>query len=268
MSRMILGSTAAMLCCMVAMAPGPAPAEEILFGQERQGFELNLGGGPTFWPAYSGSASTEVRPFPFINGGYGNWLDFDVLDGIRLSALQLHGFSLGPMLRLREGRDTDDSRRNLTGLRSFSDTVEAGGFLAYTAGALYADVSLTQDVARSHGGAAMEARLLFSAPLGRVAFTVGPEVRVVTRQYAQSYYGVSEAEAATSRHAAYSPGGGLERVGGIVAMQWRVTDRWDLQGYVEYARLQNDAARSPLVRTSDGSRDQLQAGLFLSYRLY
>ncbi len=246
----------------------PLSAEEPLFGQDRVGFELNLGAGPYFAPAYAGSASTRARPFPYINGGYGEWLDFDVLDGIRLSALQAHGFSLGPMLRLRDGRDADDARHNLTGLRSFADTVEGGAFLAYSAGPFYADATLTQDLAHSHGGAVMEARALLSAPLGRVAFTAGPQLRVVTRQYAQSYYGISEAEAARTRYPAYRAGGGLERVGGLFAVQWRMDDRWSLQGFVEYERLQNAAADSPLVRTSGGSPDQIEAGLFLSYRLY
>jgi len=259
----------AFLPCGIAIAGmAPAEAEEVFFGQERVGFELNLGAGPFFSPAYPGSGSTRVHPFPYLNGGYGEWLDFDVLDGVRISALQGHGFSLGSMLRLREGRDASDARRNLMGLRSFSDTVEGGAFLAYTAGPLYADVSLTQDLARSHGGAALEARAFLSIPVGRVAFTAGPELRAVTRQYAQSYYGISEAEAARTRYSAYRAGGSLERIGGLAVMQWRVSEQWSLQGYVEYGRLLGAAAESPLVKTSGGSLDQIQAGLFLSYRLF
>ncbi|HEY8613837.1 MAG TPA: MipA/OmpV family protein [Roseomonas sp.] len=264
---------AMMLCaflpCDLAIAcMTPAVAEEPLFGQERVGFELNLGAGPLFSPAYPGSGTTRVRPFPYVNGGYGEWLDFDVLDGVRLSALQTNGMSMGLMLRLREGREAGDARRNLTGLRSFSDTVEGGAFLAYTAGPLYAEVSLTQDLARSHGGAAVDARVLLSIPVGRVAFTAGPELRMVTRRYAQSYYGISGAEAVRARYGAYRASSGLERIGGIVAMQWRISGEWGLQGYVEYGRLQNAAADSPLVKNSGGSPDQIQAGLFLSYRLF
>ena len=247
----------------------PALAQEPPdFGQKRQGFELNLGAGATFWPAYPGSAVTRVRPFPFINGGYGEWLDFDVLDGLRLSALRGHGLSFGPILRFREGRDSDSSQRNLTGLRSFSDTVEAGLFLAYEAGPFYADASFTQDVAHNHRGAALDARALVSVPVGRVAFSIGPELRVVTQRFAQSFYGVGEAEATTSRYQPYRAGGGLERIGGLLAMQWKVTERWSLFGYAEYGRLQGSAADSPLVRTTDGSADQVLGGLFLSYRFY
>jgi outer membrane protein len=253
---------------LVPMAKAQEIPEEKLFGQPRSGLELNLGAGPFAAPAYAGSSGTQLRPFPFISGGYGEWLDFDVLDGIRVFALQAAGFSMGPMLRLREGRATNDSRRYLTGLRSFSDTVEAGGFVAYTAGPLYADVTLTQDVARSHGGAAMEARLLLSIPVGRVAFTVGPQLRAASREYTRSFYGITDAEATRSGYAAYRPGSGIERVGALLAAQWRVTDRWSLQGFVEYGRLQGDAADSPLVAGPGGSRDQVQSALFLSYGLY
>jgi len=267
MSRLPAIAMAASLLLASAAQAQEIP-EDKLFGQPRDGFELNLGAGPFASPSYAGSSSTQLRPFPLIAGGYGEWLDFDLLDGARISALQAAGFSMGPMLRLREGRATEDSRRYLTGLRSFSDTVEAGGFIAYTAGPLYADVTLTQDVARSHGGAAMEARLLLSVPVGRVAFTAGPQLRAASREYTRAFYGISDAEASRSGYAAYRPGSGIERVGALVAAQWRMTDRWTLQGFVEYGRLQGDAADSPLVTGPGGSRDQVQSALFLSYRLY
>lgn len=258
-----------LLPCWLAIAcVAAAVAEEPLFGQDRTGFELNLGAGPYFSPAYPGSGATRVRPLPYINGGYGEWLDFDVLEGIRLSLLQVRGASFGPMLRLREGRETSDARRNLTGLRGFSDTVEGGFFVAYASGPFYADVRLTQDLAQSHGGAAMEIRALLSIPVGRVAFSAGPQLRMVTRRYAQSFYGITEAEASRTRYGTYRASGGLERIGALAALQWRVSERWGLQGYVEYGRLQNAAADSPLVRASAGSPDQIQAGVFLSFRLF
>jgi outer membrane protein len=272
LTKLTSASPLALGACALLAFTTAAQAQDILanplFGQDRAGFELNLGGGALLSPTYAGSSATQLRPFPFVSGGYGDWLDFDLLDGVRVSALNLSGFSLGPMLRLRDGRSTDDSRRYLTGLRNFSDTVEVGGFIAYTAGPLYADVSVTQDVARSHGGAVLDARVLLSVPIGRVAITAGPQLRATSRQYAQSFYGIDERDAARSGYGTYRPGAGIERIGALLAAQWRVTDRWSLQGFVEYGRLQGDAADSPLVAGAGGSRDQVQSGLFLSYGLY
>ena len=47
-------------------------------------------------------------------------------------------------------------------------------------------------------------------------------------------------------------------------MSAQITSHWGVFGYARYERLIGDAAKSPIVRRF-GSRDQLSAGLGLSY---
>jgi hypothetical protein len=56
---------------------------------------------------------------------------------LRITALSAGGISLGPAARLRFGRSASDDRAQLTGLRSFADTLELGRFLGYEFGPLW-----------------------------------------------------------------------------------------------------------------------------------
>ena len=245
-----------------------ARAEEALadVAAPRQGLELNLGAGPLLYPAYPGARTYRVLPFPYIGGGYGNWAEFELLDALRVTALSIGGFSVGPAARLRFGRSTSNDRAQLTGLRSFPDTVELGGFVGYEAGPLWLDATATQGIARAHGGAAMDARALLSIPVGKVGLEIGPELRVATRSFMQAYFGIDESRAAAAGRAAYSAGGGLERAGLLANAELRLTNRLSLRSFVEYGRLLGSAASSPLTRQG-GALDQVYAGAFLTWRL-
>ena len=244
-----------------------AQAQALDLPAPRQGLEVNLGAGAILYPAYPGAKVSRVLPYPLLSGGYGNRLDFDILDGLRLTAFEHAGFSLGPALRLRFGRGSSDHRRQLHGLRSFGHTIEGGGFIAYERGPFYADATLTQDLAQEHKGLALDLRALLSFPLGRGGVQVGPQLRVVNRSFAQSYFGIDPINAAASGRPAYRAGGGLERAGALVNAEFPLVDRLAVRGIVEWAQLGDQAARSPLVRDG-GSRQQVFAGLFLVWRAW
>lgn len=250
-----------------AEPPRPAPEEPPPFGAPRKGFELNIGVGPLLYPAYYGASVQRVLPFPSISGGYGDRVEFDLLDGLRVAAVKIGGVSAGPAARLRFGRRTSDDRAQLHGLRSFGEAGELGAYVAYEAGPLFLDAIATQDVTGAHGGAALDARALIGVPFGRLGIAAGPELRLVTRRYAESFYGISPNRSQSSGRPAYSAAGGLERVGFLVTGEWWLTGRLALRGHAEYGRLTGSAARSPLVRNG-GSPDQVSAGLFLTWRLF
>lgn len=253
---------------LLLAAEGARATEPQPFDAHRQGVELNLGAGPLLYPAYLGARTYRVVPFPFIGGGWSDRVEFDLLDGIRIAALSAGGFSVGPAARLRFGRTTADDRAQLQGLRGFPDTLELGGYTAYEAGPLYLDVTATQDVARAHGGAVLDGRMLFGAPFGSVAVQAGPTLRAATRPYAEAFYGIEASRAAASGRSSFAPHGGLERAGILFNAEWRLTDKLAVHGFAEYGRLLGSAAQSPLVRGSGGSPDQIYSGLFLTWRLF
>lgn len=265
LAALLLGAGSA----MAAEPPPPRPVavEPPPFGVPRQGFELNIGAGALLYPAYQGARVQRVVPFPSISGGYGERVEFDLLDGLRVAAVRFGGFSAGPAARFRFGRHTSDDRTQLRGLRSFGGAGELGGYIAYEAGPLALDAIATQDVTGAHGGAALDVRALLGVPLGRLGIAAGPELRLVTRRYAEAYYGISPSHSQASGRPAYSAAGGLERAGFLVSGEWWLTGRLALRGQAEYGRLLGSAAKSPLVRAG-GSPDQFYAGLFLTWRLF
>ena len=246
--------------------PLSAPLQgEALFNAPRKGPELWVGAGPIVYPRYPGAARGRLRLIPAITGGWGERLDFDLLDGARLSAIDSGGWSAGPAARVRFGRHASDDRQRLAGLREFADTVELGGFVAYEAGPLAVDSTLTQDPFGAHRGAVSETRAVLSAAHGRMAIGGGPFVRAVSQRFAASYYGI---DAGLAGRPAYDARGGFERLGWTMVAEWRPTDGFAVRAFVEAGRLVASPARSPLVRGDGGARDQVAAGVFLVWRAF
>lgn len=261
-----LGALACFAATAAAAESTPAPLEgAALFDAPRIGPELWIGGGPFAFPRYPGATRDRVRLIPEVTGGWGERFEFDVLDGARYALVQGGGLSAGPAARVRFGRRPHDDRRNLVGLRGFSDTVEIGGYVAYDTDWIALDSTLTQDPFRAHRGAVWETRALFQGAVGRVGASMGPFARAMSRPFAESYYGVPPG---TTGRAAYDARAGFERVGLMAAAEWRITDAVGLRGYAEVGRLVGSAARSSLVRGEGGSRDQFAGGAFLVWRVF
>jgi outer membrane protein len=65
--------------------------------------------------------------------------------------------------------------------------------------------------------------------------------------------------------AVYSAGGGLHSLGGLGSVIYRMKGGFGLEGFARFDRLVGDAADSPVVRSSAGSRNQFELGLGLTY---
>jgi outer membrane scaffolding protein for murein synthesis (MipA/OmpV family) len=242
---------------LLAASPGEKPA----------GLSLALGLGPFLYPSYPGGKVYRVLPFPYIEGGYGELVGFELLDGLRLNLLRRDGFSAGPMARYRWGRTSHDSLVELQGLRRVNDTIELGGFVSYIKGPLYLDLSLTQDVLHGHGGAVAEAWATLSLPLAKgLGVEFGPFLRAASQRYTQAYFGIDAQQSAANGKPAYNAAGGLERGGLQVAAQLDLAPPGlSLRGQTEIARLLGSAAQSPITRQG-GSRMQVYSGLFLVWQ--
>lgn len=238
------------------------------FDAPRNGLEVRLGAGLSMAPTYRGAREMKVSAVPALSGGYGSRFDFDLMEGANLTLLEADGFSAGIAARWRGGRSSSDSHARLNGLRTFSDSFELGGFAAYDKGPLSLEATLTQDVVRAHGGAVLELRALAQGAFGPLGVSAGPQLRTVSRPYSSALYGIDQGEALASGLPAYQAKGGIESFGMVASAEWRLTGRTSLVGFANYERLTGSAARSPLVEGVGGSADQLELGVFLTYRLY
>ena len=235
--------------------------------QEAPGLHLALGRGPYLYPSYPGGRTYRVLPFPYAEASSGTAVEFELFDGLRLNLLRNGGFVAGPIARSRWGRTSHDSRADLAGLPRVNDTVELGGFVGYTAGPLWLDVSATQDVLRGHGGAVLQAEATLSLPLAQgFGVEFGPFLRAATGSYAKAYYAIDAAASAANGRPAYAAHGGLERAGLEASAQRDLAPGLSLRGQTEFGRLVGSAADSPLVRRG-GSAVQIYSGLFLVWQV-
>ena len=93
---------------------------------------------------------------------------------------------------------------------------------------------------------------------------IGPRLLIADSRYERAYFAVTPAASLASGLPTYRPRGSIYGVAAASGLSVQLDSRWGLFGYARYERLVGDAARSPIVRQF-GSRDQLSAGLGLSY---
>lgn len=226
---------------------------------------LQAGLGAYILPRYPGARRSQAAAFPLVQGGIGEWLSVDTLDGVRVTAFERDGLSLGLAARYRFGRRRSDDPNRLRGLSNVNDTVELGGFASYQLGQFTFDAIVTQDVARAHRGLVADLGVYHTLELGWVEMEFGPFLRLASRSFNQSFFGISAPEAANNGRPAFNVTGGLNRVGVNASMTLPLTERLSLIGDLEYGRLVGRVQQSPIVRHG-GSANQTLLGIFLAWR--
>ncbi len=93
----------------------------------------------------------------------------------------------------------------------------------------------------------------------------GPRLDFGDDDFADTYFGVSPANAAASRFGAYDPDGGLISAGLEFNALYQFNPRWAVQGTVSWDRLLNDAADSPITQAGDD--DQFKVKVVLIRRV-
>jgi outer membrane scaffolding protein for murein synthesis (MipA/OmpV family) len=81
------------------------------------------------------------------------------------------------------------------------------------------------------------------------------------RNYMQTYFGVTAAQAQATSFAAYTPKSGCRKVDASVGAEYALAPTWKLQASIGFSRLGDDAAVSPLV----GRRNGTSAALTVAY---
>jgi len=83
-------------------------------------------------------------------------------------------------------------------------------------------------------------------------WTWGASLSAAGDRYMQTYYGISEEQAARTGYPVYTPSSGLRDVALFANMRMDLTERWLLLGGVSASRLVGPAADSPLTKKADG----------------
>ena len=109
-------------------------------------------------------------------------------------------------------------------------------------------------------------------PVGQWTISAGPRVTLQTAAATSPYFSITAAQAITANAlqpglgtlTAYNAGGGLYSYGAGTQLQYTFNPTWTAHAFVEYQRLTDSAANSPLV-TQRGSPNQLTYGLGATY---
>ncbi len=181
-------------------------------------------------------------------------------------------FQVGPTLGFRLGRDDVENER-VDRLRDVDAAVELGGFVALQAAGVFRErdaltgrVEVVADASDAHDGHLVTLRGSYAVPVGRswrIGF--GVDSTYASDEYAETYFGIDTNNAARSGLAVFDAGGGFKDVGLDLSLQYSVTERWGVMGFVRASRLLGDAADSPIV-DDEGAANQFFGGIAVSYR--
>lgn len=239
----------------------PAPARAPVVVQQPYDLIIELGAGVQVRPDYPGAKNYEVWPTGFVTLHYLDLPGFGVVKNARTVE---QGWSFGPSFNLQSKRKTSDYPE-LFGLNDIDMTFELGAKVGYTFDWIRPWVAARYGLG-GHSGIVGETGLDFIfRPSEVFQWSVGPRASFANRDYMQTYFGITPAEAALSGTlAAYSPGGGFKGVGAELNARYEFAPQWAVRGEFIYERLIGDAADSPIVQQV-GSANQYTAKLGLTY---
>lgn len=242
----------AALAFVTVFAALPAAAQE-------RSFNFALRGGVAAIPQYPGADDYEAAPDLGFTFGALRWGGIDLGNGVR--AVPDNGVSMRGAFKVLGARDDDDAPE-LSGLDEIDLAVELGVGVAYQQPGWRAFGEVRKGVT-GHTGVTgtLGADLIFRQG-DRWVVSGGPRVNFGDSEYANTYFGVSAAEAGTSAFEVYDADGGALGAGLEVQGSYFLDDRWALEGAISYEKLIGDAGDSPIVQ--QGSEDQWRLRIGLS----
>jgi outer membrane protein len=243
--------------------------------QEKQPLRTSLGVGVVSLPEYPGSDRRTTRIAPLFSLAYGRFFvgadaqggsgtGPGTAGGIGFNAYQAGGFRLGGLLGIdfRSPRAEGDDER-LRGLGDIERTVRAGVFASYAKDWLILRASATSDVAGHHQGTLVRFDVLGRySPFERLLLSAGPGLTWASAQREQTFFGIDANQSARSGRPQYTAGSGIESLRFSVAARYLISTKWSVAASYSAARLQGDAAASPITQ----SKSQNVYGAFASYR--
>jgi outer membrane scaffolding protein for murein synthesis (MipA/OmpV family) len=225
-------------------------------------------------PRYEGAGSRKVSALPVLQVQWSTGLFISGMSaGMHLSDSPT--FEIGPLVAVHPGRDEAGSGRvadgigggeqmgfsgpvdrshklggGLNGMDDIGARLQAGGFANYY---LTPQWRLTSSLLYGAGNERDGARLelgvqrLAAVPGARHRVSLSAGVAVVNRNYNQTYFGVSVAEASNSRFPYYEAAGGLQDAHLGARWNWTLSPAWMLTSSLQARRLLGSAAKSPLA---------------------
>ena len=234
---------------------------------------VSLGAG--LLPDYDGSKYYEILPYVEGRLNYDNYYVRFEGAALRFNIVDDENFHAGPLMGFRRGRGATDSIA-VSHLAQLDDTETAGGFIEWEHVAddprSGESVTLTADDAMTDAPSGLA--VVLRATIRRPVLDIDPGLIVSlegdaswsSRQFMQTYFGVTPSEAAASGLPAFTARDGFSQVGVALSLDQFVSRHWGFGVRMHYGRYFDAAADSPVVSIA-GSPDQYFLGVVVGYVL-
>lgn len=199
--------------------------------------------------AYQGSAKDRNVIVPVLDYQWRNGWFAGVSNGVGINLSSRHDQQYGLRLTADLGRGSSRSVA-LRGLPDIDPKAEAGAFYnLYLSQQVFVTSSLRYGAGVGGKGAVLDLGAGYGTALTpQWRLGLGIATSVVNAAYAQSYFGITAAQAASSGYAVYSAGAGLRDVRANVALTYHLAPRASITGALSANSLLGDAKDSPLTR--------------------
>ncbi|PAT00754.1 MAG: hypothetical protein BSR46_01220 [Candidatus Dactylopiibacterium carminicum] len=234
------------------------------------GWKFMIGAGAANRPKYPGASERKTQFVPMISASYGRYFIGGVPGSGAPAGLGAHLYrSTNTRIGLAVGvgfskarKESDDER--LRGLGDIDNATRAALFASHTmlgwltfAGSVSADVSgKDQGVLATFD---VEGKYRVTE---RLALSAGPGLTWADSDYTQTFFGIDSGQSARSGLPTYTAKSGLNLLRFSVGAEYALDRQWGLAARASFARLQGDAADSPIT----ASRAQNTYGIFATYR--
>jgi MipA family protein len=245
----------------------PVPAVSLPYLPTPAGlWTVTIGAGGGFRPDFEGATHYLLSPVPIFSvQRAGSRQQFiGPRDGASIALIDTGGFRAGPVaISLPSRKVSSDAALN--GLNDISTTYELGGFVEYFPVDWF---RVRAEVRRGFGGSDGVFADVFADAIvpvwDRLTWSAGPRLSFANTHGTAPYFGIDQTEALASGLPVFNASGGLHSVGVGTQLRYQITPQWETHSYVEYQRLEGDAAASPLI-TQRGSPNQTTFSIGASY---
>lgn len=260
---MLLAPGAALAGSLEPVQPEPLPTVQAAPAQTPR-LVFTLRGGVAVSPEYFGSSDYEIGPDLGFSLGYARLGGFSF--GSTDPNFEKRGLNLRGAFRYIPERSASKSPA-LAGLNDRDASVELGLGLGYTQRNYEVFGDIRYGVVGHESFVGTLGADLRLHPTDRLTVTAGPRVSLGSDTFANTYFGVTPAEAAASSFAAYEAQGGVMSAGVELGATYRINDSWGVEGAATYEKLMGDAADSPITQAGDDDQWRLRLGLTRRFSL-
>ncbi|WP_026940872.1 MipA/OmpV family protein [Hellea balneolensis] len=219
---------------------------------------------------YLGSADEEVRALPYLSFDnvkgftlFGTTLRYRSIDIGTGQGLDKWSLRAGPSISYQGGRDSDESV-NLNGFDDIGGSAPLGGFILSTIGPVGLGVNVGKDIIGGHDGLTADASIGTFFPLGKLKVQPTATVSWADNKHNDSFFTVTDAQAATSGLTAYDAGSGIYAYSAGLVSWVEIEEKYAVSLIANYRWFTGDAADSPILNSSDGSKNGIFATIGVS----